>query len=303
MKKRIICLLTIMMIVTSCSSVLAHDKQEVHDKDLLYVLFGNTKHVFQDEEERLRFQHVADAAAICIDQFGDFKKEEFERLRKEFGFSYKFDDIALRYRKDGKRITADDHRMYTHRGWNFPEYPFPEKWEKRKSLLIATVQYELFGDNGGFFSWVPFIQTTSLGKEEQKRANSFSAIIYYVHLLGDYTDKEHKHYTASMAFLTPLVRHEDPRNPGLIKELITHIENVFDGNADKNKYSYPNFKSDLDSLQSKAEKLLREKGAFRESNFEEYKALAQEVFDTLSLELPKLLKNDPYFVKAFPSCK
>ena len=194
-------------------------------------------------------------------------------------------------------ITARTHRHYTHRGWDFPEYPLKELWEQRKKILTATVNKEIFGYSPGILAKLSFAEGI-LYKETacNDECEAFCKLVYYVHILGDY--EAAKTYSAEFQQLIPLVRHEDPRNPALIDELISIVPILF-----KNQpQTYRLFIEELDKVKQRAEEIVFVQGGIRtQEQFEEYKKCAIDLLAILKDKdgTPRLLKNTDYFNSAF----
>lgn len=69
MKKRVIALLlAAAMFVMGGAPAVAHEKQDEHDKDLKYALFGSREKALSGDE-KLIFDAISNAAALTIDQF------------------------------------------------------------------------------------------------------------------------------------------------------------------------------------------------------------------------------------------
>lgn len=66
--KRALAILLSIAILCCGLPALAYDSQRDHDKDLKQVLFGNREYSLQGEK-RKAFKAIADAVALCIDQF------------------------------------------------------------------------------------------------------------------------------------------------------------------------------------------------------------------------------------------
>ena len=99
MIRRLLIIMTAMLLLV-CSimpAAYAHDSQKEHDDDLLYVLFGEGYSLARDKKPI--FQAIADAAALCIDQFSvnaesRSKEKQFNDLKQRVGFSISFNDIS-----------------------------------------------------------------------------------------------------------------------------------------------------------------------------------------------------------------
>ena len=124
------------------------------------------------------------------------------------------------------------HRQYTHRGWNDQiNYLFDEdqkeRWLKRKEVLRNTV-YKVFDYNQQPFwlSWLPFFHD----EKSEMKYDSFCALVYYVHILGDYLeDSNYQQFNGNtngrkVAFARS---HADEENIDLFFELQIHLSKLF----------------------------------------------------------------------------
>ena len=68
MPRRILaCVLSLILFLSALPVAYAHPSQNEHDDDLKKVLFGEG-YILTGEKKQI-FQAIADAAALCIDQF------------------------------------------------------------------------------------------------------------------------------------------------------------------------------------------------------------------------------------------
>ncbi len=303
-KRTLALLLFAIVLLSNLTVVSAHESQVEHDKDLQAVLFGAD--VFLSAEQRTKFQAIADAAALCIDQFSTndtarSKEPEFNELKKRIGFSLTFDDIELKKGRAGAlvNVTAKTHRTYTHRGWNFPYGGTGSNfWEARKKILFATVNKELFGKSPGILARVPFIGYYFADEEPcNKQCEAFCELVYYVHILGDY-EKGKKDSIINLT-TTPLYRHEDPNNPALIQDIIALIPILFESQ----QWSYPQLILELEQIEENASKLYEGKGITTQEEADMCCEYAHQVLELLIQYIPNLLRNTDFFSSAFPTVK
>lgn len=300
-------LLVIAMIIVllACSVIpvaYAHDSQKEHDDDLLYVLFGEGYSLAKDK--RPIFQAIADAAALCIDQFSankDSRSKEglFNDLKRRVGFSMSFNDIELLNGKDNLLVSARTHRRYTHRGWDFP-YPMENQqklWTQRKKILTATVNKELFGVSSGFLGNFHFLEGTMYSELAcNPQCDAFCALVYYVHILGDFMEADS--YSAEFQQLVPLTRpHDDSEASAIIDDLVELIPDLFP--EQQNKYS--TLVGTLNNtIRPEVDNILRSWGGIQtQEQFNDYHKCAEDVLRALMDEIPGLLRNEEFFSKAF----
>jgi hypothetical protein len=147
-------------------SLFASD-EDVHNKQFLQVLFGRPYTI--NENEQRNIEPLEKALYWCVDEFN--------------GNTYN-NGMARQYLDDLKRFgvkkippfekidfTAGyEHQRYTHRGWNWIDYPenirgynFKEIWKLRKALLLSTVDCVF-----------------NFKRDETIKCESLSAILYYI---------------------------------------------------------------------------------------------------------------------------
>ena len=280
----------------------AHPTQDEHDKEIKLVLFGNADHVFFEKEERNVFKAIADATALCIDQFSPnttahYKEKEFQDLKDRVGLSVDFGDIDLCEGINGASVTANTHRRYTHLGWNHGAYPLPELWETRKQLLIDTIQKEFFETPGiPIISDIPIVSDWFEDDSPDKRCDALGELLYCVHILGDHleADKYNK-----VSALEPLVRINDAKEPGIILDLLSACKILFSDQIDS--YTYIYFEQQMEKEYEKARKLMRTTGQINtDEKFIEYEKCSENVLDIMSNTIPQLLQRETFFREVFP---
>ena len=305
MKKRVIALLlAAAMFVMGGAPAVAHEKQDEHDKDLKYALFGSREKALSGDE-KLIFDAISNAAALTIDQFSPndslkWKKGVYDELQndlKKMGLptlTDNFDSLDLNRKisADGKNITANTHRKYTHLGWNYKNYPKEEFWEKRKRVLLHTVNWTLFNDKAAF-SWVPGLSNVLYSPSEQCEA--FSAMVYYIHILGDHIEGD---VPEKLTDLEPLIQYTNLSTPGIIVELKEQLEIVFV--SQNGSWTYAVMMEKLSALGIEAERNCGMWGSIdtveKCKTNQEY---AKKLLDILAEYLPQLLANEPFFSNHF----
>ncbi len=302
MAKKIVALCQVLILFASLIPVaFAHPSQVAHDNDLSIFLFG--ERYYLTGEKKAKFQAIADAAALCIDQFSsnegqESKKQLFDSLDQRIGFSFSFEDVELQKLPGGINASAKNHRRYTHRGWNFKDYPteMQQLWERRKLIITATVNKELFGKDPGIlkrFKWVEGLIYSEEACNDQ--CDAFCELVYYVHILGDY--EEASSYSSEFQQLIPLVRNpEDITAPAMIDELLKLIPILFESQP----WSTPILIQELQRIKADAERIILVQGGIRtEEQFNAYHDCAIDLIDTLQNYIPGMLKNIDFFSAAF----
>ena len=305
MKKKVgIFVLALLLLMSNAQVTYAHSSQKEHDADLLAVLFGEGTTL--NNEQKQVFQDIADAAALCIDQFSvnewirTMEKSTFDPLKKRIGFSFGFDDIELVKSKvnSPNNISANTHRHYTHRGWNFP-FQSPtelEFWNQRKRILTATVNKDMFGVSPGLLARIPWMEGVLFSEDAcNKQCEAFCELVYYVHVLGDY---ERGIAKSPFSQLVPLVRPNEISNqsPALLQDLI----NLFPVLFEKQPWSSQNLKQDLQRIEDEADKLYRIWGEIQtQEQRDQCCELAEKVLKLLKERIPDLLKHEDFFANVF----
>lgn len=302
-------LLLLVFVVGSVPGALAHGDQSKHDRDLKHALFGSPKNGFLEKaltgKEKTIFEAISNAAALTIDQFSQNeqlhqKESTYNKLQSELqelglpALPNSFDnlDLNIKVAPDGKNITANSHRKYTHLGWNYKDYPNEEFWETRKQVLLHTVNWTLFNDKA-LFSWIPGAADALYPPSEQCEA--FCAMVYYIHILGDHIegDKPEK-----LTDLEPLIQYTNLSTPGIIAELKEQLSIVFVSQEDS--WTYAALMDKLTGLAIRAERNCATWGAVdTKEKCTLNQDYANELLDILSAYLPTLLKGEPFFSSHF----
>ena len=294
MKKYFVFLLSIAFIIISAIIVFGHGSQSEHDRDLKCVLYGRTDIKLKNEDTKKCFQFIADAAAICIDQFSSNDEEQkkikvYEELKAGVGLPYSFDSINLNKDNVGNpvNITADTHRAFTHRGWYF-SYPTKQErdfWSLRQKVLIVTVNKLLFCKpniiNDLFANYE---------KPDNKKCEAFCCLIYCVHILGDHVAGDTPKKISPLV-LEPIARYSDQY--GIIYDLKEALKTLI---TDHNN-SYNGLITELDIIGEKANSIIRQDGGqiTSDENAKINMQLAQDVLDVLADKLPGLLNIEEFF--------
>lgn len=267
----IFCLMLILALIGySFTKTYAFERKD-HDKYMVRVLFKNfletdNKPSIHDEIEALE-----NASYLAIDQFNGNGQSDLDELS-----AYGVKDLPLLsvidYSASGKT-----HRTYTHRGWDFVYGgAAEERWKQRKDILLNTADTIFDFD----------------GNEKQK--DSFCALIYYIHILGDL--KDDKSYKVQNGLIMDAGGRVDKSD--IIDELLLHFEILF---ADqKHTHKYLSLTMAMQRYNTKLSKLLRSEGGI---NTDEEFALRQEyvegLMNLLTLYLPEMLKDEDFFYNVF----
>lgn len=286
-KKRYLFSLIVIATITLMFSVpvVAYDAEE-HNDYMEKVLFGDTN--FEDSKSqnvKNKIEMLESASYLCIDQDRGEGKSELQFLKKQ-----KVKNIPKLEEFDLVDIFYGNHRNYTHRGWDY-KYVIPKgekhdkaNWQVRKKLLCSTVNKVFdFGIKNEMFGNIC------------AQCDSFSALIYYIHILGDHLEKT----SYKVSDLTiPLARaHADDNNPDVFSEIRKHSIILFE--SQKKSISYSSYILELDCIALDARALASSIGGIDDTNFEEYHSCAEKLMDTLVSYVPLLLKKETFFKNEF----
>lgn len=304
LKRIIVLIIAIVFLMSAVTYSLAHDDQAEHDADLKYVLFGDRNKALIGDDKKA-FDALADAAAITIDQFSpngtvQWKKGVFDELQEELSalglpkLTVSFDslDLNISVSDDGKNITPNSHRKYTHLGWNYKKYPNMVFWNTRKQVLLRVVNEVLFNSDTPL-SRLPWVSDMLYGPNEQ--CDAFCAMVYYIHILGDHIEGD---YPEKLTDIEPLIQYRNLSIPGIIPELQEYLQIVFA--SQKTSWTYMSLEQKLNDLCIRAEKNCetwgqvdtKEKCAINQK-------YAKELLEKLSEDIPILLSKEKFFTDRF----
>lgn len=286
MMKRV-CLVfgAIILLIISNLSVYAKGR-DGHNKELEKVLFGEIS-LTDEQEEAVKALEAA--AYLTIDQFGGDGEPKLEILE-----AYKVNNLPTIEEIDISSSETSHHREYTHQGWesNYrhikdhegsEDEEWQSKWNERKHILENTAN-EIFD-----FKWwgdIPLIG--SMLPDYGQQCDSFCALVYYVHILGDHeVTKSVKQYY----YLMPVGGKFNQCD--IIHELLYHCNVLFASQS--NTYEFAMFKTKLSTLNSKYTKL----GKVTVETIELNEKYASELVGILNEHIPNLLKNEKFFSNVF----
>lgn len=243
----------------------------VHDKYMQDVLFKNflqpeNKPEIQDEIEALEC-----ASYLALDQFNGNGQEKLDNLAS-YGVSDLPELKAIDFSASGKT-----HRSFTHRGWDF-EYGglANDRWVQRKQILLNTAD-TIFNFDGN-----------------DKQKESFCALIYYIHVLGDLiADTSYK--TQNGLIMDPGGRID---KYDVIDELLKHFKILFADQKYTHKYLCLSLAMARYNL--KLSKIIRSTGGINsDEKFEKRQECVNDLMDLLTMYLPEMLKEESFFYDVF----
>lgn len=242
-----------------------------HDKYMCEVLFKNflqteNKKSIQDEIEALEC-----ASYLAIDQFNGNGQKDLDKL-VTYGVTGLPSLNTIDYNASGTT-----HRSYTHRGWDhIYEGEARERWKQRKQILLNTADAIFEFD----------------GNEKQKE--SFCAVIYYTHILGDLLDDE------SYKIQNGLIMDPGGRvdKEDIIDELLKHFKVLFADQKYTHKYLF--LTTAMEGYNAKLSKIIRsEWGINSDEKFELRQVYVKGLMNLLTMYLPEMLKEERFFYDVF----
>ena len=252
----------------------AHDAKE-HEKDLRCVLFGpscklpdkNTK----TDEAMIKLYN---ASYLAIDQFNGKGLKSLSYL-KQHGIKW----LPTGLIKINYSESPDKHRSYTHRGW---DHSYKAHWQDRKLILLSTV-------NNVF----KFGHTTNNINAYKGQCDSFAALVYYVHLIGDQIENEKYN---EEGLIMPLGGRRDDYE--ITEELLKHIKILFAKQITSEDYK--NLENGIKKIDNRLKRIVLKDGGLRsDEDFDQYHANAVELLNLLQRYEYKLLKQEKFFSKIF----
>lgn len=293
-------------------SVDAHPNASEHYEELEAMLFDSRNfHESAQGDVLTKIRTIEYASTLCIDQFGESDSTLLKGLKK-----WGVPGIPQNVSKinpddtDNIRLSPANHRTYTHQGWEHSytseQYGDLARWPVRKNILLAATE-EVF--NFSIFSgkWM-FI---NFGYSD--KCDSFSALVYYNHLLGDYLEDVDpkkgnidKFNGISNGHKIPFASNDS--NPvDLFSEIEKYLAILFADQAESNRV-YDSLMSDIETLANKARRISENaEGTITLEHYKDMQACVQEFMDILTGEnghysaIYTLLMNESFFKDVFYS--
>ena len=275
----------LLIIVALCLSMIAPSSlasdRDVHDAYMLKVLFGNDyKEENYNAKELAAIEALEAASYLAVDQYNGKGAEELKVLNNYRVPSLPSDISEIDFPGN------QHHRRYTHRGWMGPynnaERPYQDDkahWNLRKTILTETVK-KVFG----------------LKDDSARVCESLSAVIYYIHVLGDHIVETD--YQKMNADLMGVGGRNDQYD--IIHQLIYHFDILFTSPSSSNRYN--SFRSQLRLLNNEFSELVNKDGGINTPEKQAaYSELAKKLMDLLIKHVPGLLQEESYFSKVFPA--
>lgn len=281
MRTRLFSLITILVLLTLPSNeALAHPKAQDHYLELEMVLFG--KRYAGPNKDKLKLLEFA--STLAIDQYKGSDAEKLKTLANA-GIPELPPNVIDTKDQNEKGINFDaspnTHRKETHRGWDWNYQPDKANWPIRKKILLETVN-NVFGFN-------------SFSGKYDKQCNSLSALIYYVHIVGDH--QEDSKYKAGGAITSLAEKNYSSSTIDIFYELEQHLPVLF---ADQ-KYSltYMRMMNKLRDLGKEVRKLTGSREGVTPEKIPQYHQYAKDLIGILETYIPNLLRREEFFSRVF----
>ena len=274
----------------------AHDDRKEHYEELEAVLFDNRRYssTSLSESQKRNIQILEYATTVCIDQTGQTADQGLLDDLNRWGVRDIPESVSeINPGLGEKSIPKGYHRMYTHRGWDYVYADDRAHWSVRKNILVSA-SHKVFGDS---FT-------------NKNQCDSFAAVLYYVHILGDYiedvSDGDFRKFNGSTNGLKIRFALANPgaSNPDIFYELEHHLQILFSNQISSRKYMA--LISDIEDLAAEARSIVSQQGEINSyERLMEIKPKVLELMDILTGEndhfnyIHELLNNEAFFNKVF----
>ena len=174
MKRKTVAVVILIVCILSFSLDSFAHNDDKHYKEIESVLFGNkAASILGNTEKKKLIRHLEYATGLALDQFNGSDGTLLIDLQI-FGIPNLPTHITDEIDAGGFnfRESANAHRQYTHMGWTY-EYDKNHRkanWPLRKQIMVETVKKVLFKKDNSY---------------DDTYYDSFAAVLYYIHLLGD----------------------------------------------------------------------------------------------------------------------
>lgn len=271
------------LLCTSSVISLGHE-YDGHNKELRAVLFGEKTLSAKGEDN---FRLLCEAAYLALD-FTNFQngRDYLDDLRNNGVKGLPSDIKEIEFGGNSR------HQMYTHMGWDVGYRGCDDKanWAVRKQILVNTVK-----KIGGF------------KKEEAIKIDAFAALVYEIHILGDYigdSDATRLTRVPLSSGAIPGYRGQEVspdsdgpfNNPTLVTYMLYHIQRLF-----REQTSSENYERTINMLRVREKFLLyhEENKLGEKVPYEKLQALALDIKRNLQYQLPPLLSREQFIQSAF----
>lgn len=286
-KRQVLCIFLLCSLLFHYSwCAYAHNDHE-HDKEMEAVLWGNkSRYILNDSVLRDKARCLKDATSIALDQFNRTKAIQLKHLEMQ-GIDGIPTNVIDTIEEGGIDFSANGltHRKYTHLGWTYvysDQYAIAN-WQKRKQIMMNTVK-------------------SILNTDEEKLCDSFAAVLYYIHILGDLqTDSVQIKRDQVIPLIdkhgvSDLLRYHP--NKDIILELNHYLPILFENRVSKTYQSYySRLMRQIKKLHMKAKSIIKEnekRSSIVDNNYlspKQVDELSKELLEILGQNLPVLLEH------------
>lgn len=281
--KRIVCVVLVIAALSYMAvPVHAHGAHE-HNIQLEHVLFGpNSTMTAMSSEAQNALKALEYASYLALDQYNGNGVAELLYLRDVYKVS------GLPKTVDAINFQGNEyHRKYTHYGWNHRYVDDKANWEVRKSILLATTEkvfdFQIFS---GKVLWHDFGYS--------QKCESFAALVYYVHVLGDHMARDSYKNIAIMQFAQP----HPEQSPDIYSELKYYLQILFEEQSSTHRYIA--FMQELDAQAEEARSLVSSAGGINsDERFAVYKKQVDALLTLLEDYVWQMLKEETFFTDIF----
>lgn len=302
-QRLLIVLLAFVMMLCFSTSAMAHGHVE-HDKKLDNALFSLHEHDLKSGDsfdEAMTLLNYASYLSIDQHNSNQGDSDKLEQLRKA-GVK----DLPKSITDPSYKISevGEKHRRFTHKGWDpsrVQTYNFEEEkvWTYRRTILLNTVD-KIFDFKG-----------------DEKKKDSFCALVYYIHILGDREyDCQNNNYHEHSRIIMEVGGRSDKTD--IIDELKYYLSILFKeqveakNKEDKENGDYYLIMERLDDINSDLTKIVRgNELKLKDSDSPEFNTYRKCVDNALNVlganendperraNLPLLLKGETFFNEVF----
>lgn len=295
--KKAICSILVILFVFSLfpAESSAHGDRKEHFNDIEHVLFGKNYKTYYDElpiDTKRKVRAIEYASILTLDQYNETDHTLLMGLEKlgvpdlpknvtdtkdeyEFGINY--------------RSYPNEHRKYTHRGWDYLYSDLDDiaNWPVRKNILLNTARVVFKLDN--------------FTNDKESQGYAFCALVYYIHIIGD---QEKDSQYADCEKIIPLGRNnaqktqKSSNTSDVFLELEYYLPRLF--KEQQGSVLYIALMLRLKMLSKQVRKLDENGKVTGKDNIDKYQTCAKKMMKVLRFYIPKLLKNESFFTAVFP---
>ena len=254
-------IVTLFNITISCYAFSAED----HDSFMNSVIFGNS--FTTDKKSEI----LGAASYLAIDQYSGNGQDKLDILKKR----------NIKNLPDLEDIDFNGnqhHRKYTHMGWNYSYADDRANWKARKEILLSTAsKIYKFGFFNGWFGYY------------NDKCDSFCALVYYIHVLGDCIDYSDKNDGMSDDVIPLIMLNPSVTNPDVFYELKHYLGILF--SEQESTMSYISMMQEIENNEIKA----REEISSNTVDASALAAIEDDLMQTLSNYVYLLLQNEQFY--------